>query len=208
MPWGPVSAPVTWAELPDVEMADFTIATMPARFAELGDLHAGIDDAVWSIEPLLEWADRDEHDRGLGDMPYPPNYPKQEGEPPRVQPSRMNKANWDEAGHHVGDVEPQDPADATRSPNTAPGHRTAIAALRAANSLAFLPSDPAAAVEEMRRRREEIGSSYFIFGSDVADIGPIIMTLRTVPWRGVGRQVERSPSSCWVISSRRSLRMR
>jgi len=107
-PWGPVSAPVTWAELPDVEMADFTIATMPARFAELGDLHAGIDDAVWSIEPLLEWADRDEHDRGLGDMPYPPNYPKQEGEPPRVQPSRMNKANWNEAGHRVGDVEPQD----------------------------------------------------------------------------------------------------
>ena len=107
-PWGPVSAPVTWAELPDVEMADFTIATMPARFAELGDLHAGIDDAVWSIEPLLEWADRDEHDRGLGDMPYPPNYPKQEGEPPRVQPSRMNKANWDEAGHPVGGVEPQD----------------------------------------------------------------------------------------------------
>jgi len=93
-PHGPVSAPVTWAELPDVEMADFTIATMPARFAELGDLHAGMDDAVWSIEPLLELADRDERDHGLGDMPYPPNYPKQEGEPPRVQPSRMNAANW------------------------------------------------------------------------------------------------------------------
>ena len=93
-PWGPVSAPVTWTELPDVEMADFTIASMPARFAELGDVHAGIDEAVWSLEPLLEWADRDETDRGLGDMPYPPNHPKQEGEPPRVQPSRMNKANW------------------------------------------------------------------------------------------------------------------
>ncbi|MCU1659029.1 MAG: ATP-dependent ligase [Pseudonocardiales bacterium] len=107
MPHGPVSAPVTWAELPDVDMRDFTIATMPARFAELGDLHAGIDDAVWSIEPLLEWAARDERDRGLGDAPYPPNFPKQEGEPPRVQPSRMNKANWDGAGHRVGDVEPQ-----------------------------------------------------------------------------------------------------
>jgi DNA ligase D len=89
-----VSAPVTWAELPDVEMADFTIATMPARFEQLGDLHAGIDDAVFSIEPLLEWAERDERDRGLGDAPYPPNFPKQEGEPPRVQPSRMNQANW------------------------------------------------------------------------------------------------------------------
>src|SRR5689334_908569 len=59
-PHGPVSAPVTWAELPDVEIDDFTIATMPARFAELGDLHAGIDDAVFDISPLLEWAERDE----------------------------------------------------------------------------------------------------------------------------------------------------
>ena len=105
-PHGPVSAPVTWAELPDVEMDDFTIATMPARFAELGDLHAGIDDAVWSIEPLLEWADRDERDHGLGDMPYPPNFPKMEGEPPRVQPSRMNEANWREDGRSA--VEPSD----------------------------------------------------------------------------------------------------
>jgi DNA primase len=106
-PWGPVSAPVTWDELPDVEMADFNIATMPARFALLGDVHAGIDDAVWDIEPLLEWAERDEQDRGLGDAPYPPNFPKQDGEPPRVQPSKINKANWDRAGQRIGDVEPQ-----------------------------------------------------------------------------------------------------
>ena len=91
-----VSAPVTWDELPDVEMADFSIATMPARFASRGDLHAGIDDAVWSLEPLLEWAERDEAN-GVGDAPYPPNFPKQEGEPPRVQPSRMNRANWPDA---------------------------------------------------------------------------------------------------------------
>jgi DNA ligase D len=90
----PVSAPVTWTELPDVEMEDFTIETMPARFAELGDVHAGIDDAVWDIEPLLDWADRDERERGLGDAPYPPNFPKQDGEPPRVAPSKMNRANW------------------------------------------------------------------------------------------------------------------
>jgi len=104
-PHGPVSAPVTWAELPDVEMADFTIATMPARFAELGDLHAGIDDAVWSIAPLLELADRDERDHGLGDAPYPPNYPKMPGEPPRVQPSKMNAANWTADGEPT--VQPQ-----------------------------------------------------------------------------------------------------
>ena len=67
---------------------EFTIANMPRRFAELGDLHAGIDDVAVSIEPLLEMADRDEPDRGLGDAPYPPQYPKMPGEPKRVQPSR------------------------------------------------------------------------------------------------------------------------
>jgi DNA ligase D len=88
---GLVSAPVTWDELPDVATEDFTIETMPPRFAELGDLHAGIDDNPWSIEPLLEWSERDERDRGLGDAPYPPNFPKMEGEPMRVQPSRAKR---------------------------------------------------------------------------------------------------------------------
>ncbi|WP_370618491.1 non-homologous end-joining DNA ligase [Mumia sp. Pv 4-285] len=60
VPDGRVSAPIRWDEVDDVEPAEMTIATMPTRFAELGDLHAGIDDAVFSIAPLLEWADRDE----------------------------------------------------------------------------------------------------------------------------------------------------
>jgi DNA ligase D len=90
-PWAPVSAPVSWDELPHVDTEDFTMLTMPARFAELGDLHAGIDDAVWSLERLLEWSERDERDRGLGDAPYPPNFPKMEGEPMRVQPSRARR---------------------------------------------------------------------------------------------------------------------
>ena len=102
-PWGPVSAPVTWDELPHVEMADFTIATMPARFAELGDLHAGMDDAVFALEPLLEWAARDETDRGRGAAPYPPTFPKMDGEPPRVQPSKRVAAHWDDAGNRVPD---------------------------------------------------------------------------------------------------------
>jgi DNA ligase D-like protein (predicted polymerase) len=104
---GRVSAPVTWDELPDVEMDDFTIATMPARFARLGDVHAGIDEAVFDIAELLDWAERDKRDRGQGDAPYPPNFPKQEGEPPRVQPSRMNRANWDAVPAAVDEVEPQ-----------------------------------------------------------------------------------------------------
>ena len=83
-----VSTPVTWTELADVETEDFTIATVPERFARLGDLHATIDDVHHDLTPLLEWYERDESDRGEGDMPYPPNYPKMPGEPKRVQPSR------------------------------------------------------------------------------------------------------------------------
>ncbi len=55
-----VSTPITWHEIDDVEPADLTIATVPRRYAELGDLHAGIDDDAFAIDPLLEWADRDE----------------------------------------------------------------------------------------------------------------------------------------------------
>ena len=84
-----MSAPVTWDELPDVVGEDFTVRTMPERFARLGDLHAAIDDVVHDITPLLEWYERDE--TALGDMPYPPNYPKMPGEPMRVQPSRARK---------------------------------------------------------------------------------------------------------------------
>ena len=90
-----VSAPVTWDELPDVEPDDFDLRTMPPRFAKLGDPHAAIDDVAHDITPLLEWSARDEQ-AGLGDLPYPPDHPKMPGEPPRVQPSKMNKANWEQ----------------------------------------------------------------------------------------------------------------
>ena len=86
-PGAPVSAPLAWDELPHVAPEDFTVATMPARFAEVGDRHAAIDDAAFSLEPLLDMYERDESE-GEGDMPYPPDYPKMPGEPKRVQPSR------------------------------------------------------------------------------------------------------------------------
>ena len=98
---GLVSAPISWDELPGVRMEDFTMATMPARFAELGDLHAGIDDTPFDIGELLDWSERDEHELGQGDAPYPPNFPKMEGEPPRVQPSKMVKEHWDEHGDRL-----------------------------------------------------------------------------------------------------------
>ncbi len=100
-----VSAPVTWAELADCDTQDFTMATMPARFAAVGDRHAGIDVHPVSLEPLLAWVERDERDRGLGEAPYPPNFPKMAGEPKRVQPSRTRR------------VPSEDPTDAPPSPD-------------------------------------------------------------------------------------------
>ena len=82
-----VSFPLRWDEVPDVVMEDFTLATVPAIYAERGDAGAGIDDAVGSLEALLELSARHEAE-GEGDAPWPPNYAKQEGEPPRVQPSK------------------------------------------------------------------------------------------------------------------------
>jgi DNA ligase D len=86
-PHAPVSMPVRWHELDDVRPEDFTVRTAGARFAEVGDLSAGIDDTSYDISTLLEWYERDEAE-GLGDMPYPPDYPKMPGEPKRVQPSK------------------------------------------------------------------------------------------------------------------------
>jgi bifunctional non-homologous end joining protein LigD len=86
-----VSAPLTWDEVPDVNPEDFTIATMPTRFAQIGDAHANIDQHPCSLERLLELSARHERE-GLGDAPWPPQYKKQPGEPPRVQPSRRSKA--------------------------------------------------------------------------------------------------------------------
>jgi DNA ligase D len=86
-----VSAPLTWDELDDARPEDFSALTMPARFAEVGDPHAGLTEHAYGLEPLLEMYERDQRDRGEGDLPYPPEYPKMEGEPKRVQPSKARE---------------------------------------------------------------------------------------------------------------------
>jgi DNA ligase D-like protein (predicted polymerase) len=86
-----VSAPLDWDEVDAADPADFTIATMPERFAAVGDRHAGIDDAAGSLDALLELSARHERE-GLGDAPWPPHYRKQRGEPKRVQPSKARAA--------------------------------------------------------------------------------------------------------------------
>jgi DNA ligase D len=86
-PEGRVSCPLEWNEVLDVDPGDLTIATVPARFAERGDPAEGIDDHRYDLSPLLELAERDQAE-GRGDAPWPPHFPKQRGEPRRVNPSR------------------------------------------------------------------------------------------------------------------------
>ena len=86
-----ITMPSRFAEVGDARPLDFDLATMPGRFAQLGDVHADMDDHAFSLDALLELARRDEQEHGLGDLPYPPEYPKMPGEPKRVQPSRARK---------------------------------------------------------------------------------------------------------------------
>jgi DNA ligase D-like protein (predicted polymerase) len=86
-----VSTPLGWHEVPDCDPADFTMFTVPKRFAEIGDPHANMDSSPGSLESLLELAARDEA-AGLGDAPWPPHFRKMEGEAPRVAPSRAKSA--------------------------------------------------------------------------------------------------------------------
>ena len=92
-----VSAPLTWDEIDSCEPEDFTLATMPSRFASIGDRHATIDDHPCAIDRLLDLSARQERD-GQGDAPWPPNYKKQPGEPARVQPSRRRMPKDGDAG--------------------------------------------------------------------------------------------------------------
>lgn len=91
-PRATVSFPLDWADLSTVDPDDFDVLTVPGLLAERGDAHASMDEKAYGIETALEWYARDERDHGLGEMPYPPDYPKMPGEPPRVQPSKARKA--------------------------------------------------------------------------------------------------------------------
>ncbi len=92
-----VSAPLRWEEVPHADPADFTVVTMPARFERQGDVWSALESSTpQPVTTALAWYDRDA-EAGMGEMPYPPEYPKMPGEPPRVQPSRKNEANWPQA---------------------------------------------------------------------------------------------------------------
>lgn len=92
-PGAPVSFPVTWDELSGCRPQDFTVRTVPGIVAARGDAWARMDEAVGTVAPALSLWEQDVA-RGLGELNFPPDYPKMPGEPPRVQPSRKNPANW------------------------------------------------------------------------------------------------------------------
>ncbi|MFD5224706.1 non-homologous end-joining DNA ligase [Microbacterium sp. NPDC058342] len=102
IPGAPVSTPIHWDELDDVDPKRFTVRSIPARLAEIGDPWAELQRAPGRIDTLLEWWERDV-DNGLGELSFPPEFPKMPGEPPRVQPSKKVAANWDENGNPIED---------------------------------------------------------------------------------------------------------
>ena len=104
-----VSMPLRWDEVADVEAEAFTLATVPALYASRGDAGAGIDEAIGSLDALLALSVHHEAE-GLGDAPWPPNYAKQAGEPPRVQPSRMRRKPEEYEGRGVEGGPPPDVA--------------------------------------------------------------------------------------------------
>jgi bifunctional non-homologous end joining protein LigD len=105
-PDGRVSTPLRWDEVDGCDPAVFTVRTVPGRFGSIGDPSEGIDEAVGSLDALLDLSA--EHERaGMGDAPWPPHFTKQEGEPPRVQPSKRRKSSAPRGSK--GDVPPPAP---------------------------------------------------------------------------------------------------
>jgi DNA ligase D-like protein (predicted polymerase) len=144
-----VSAPVTWDELPQCELGDFTIATVPVRYARIGDPGAGIDDAIGSLAGLLELSARQERE-GQGDSPWPPHYAKAAGEPPRVMPSRARKPAGD-----AGESADSEGAASSARPRSPTGRRVStkplIEVARAATR-----DEALAAFERWKSRHESI----------------------------------------------------
>ncbi|MEX1157224.1 MAG: DNA polymerase domain-containing protein [Chloroflexota bacterium] len=168
-----VSAPLDWSEVPDAELGDFTVLTMPDRYARLGDVGAGIDEATGSLEGLLELSARDEAG-GLGDAPWPPHYAKQAGEPPRVQPSKRRAPD------------PAQPAVTGRSPT---GRRRSIHPL-VVISQAKLKDDALAGLERWRERHPEASA---LLAED--DVMVDAMRGRSTVWWRVRLNLRRVPEA-------------
>ncbi|HEU5325899.1 MAG TPA: DNA primase small subunit domain-containing protein [Candidatus Limnocylindria bacterium] len=166
-PSATVSAPLRWDEVPDADLEDFTLRTVPARYERLGDVGAGIDAVAYSLDPLLELVQRHEAE-GLGDAPWPPHYAKAAGEPPRVQPSKRRMPDPSELAPtdptaprgRVGSVAPALPspparnADGTVSPTGRRRSRHPLLVI----SQAAAKADAMAGLDRWRDRHREAAS--------------------------------------------------
>ena len=149
VPQARVSAPLRWDEVPECDPDAFTVASMPARFARAGDPWAGMGESAGSLESLLELAERDRR-AGLPDAPWPPHFARQEGEDPRVQPSRRRRAGA--AGAGAGQPEVAAPAPG-KSYGASGRRRTAMPLIEVARA-ATLPQ-ALAGLERWKRRHPE-----------------------------------------------------
>ena len=102
LPTASVSTPMAWDELDGIDPSAFTVRSIPDRLADVGDPWAQMHEEPGRIDTLLDWWQRD-LDEGLGELPFPPDFPKMPGEPPRVPPSKKVEENWDEDGNHIED---------------------------------------------------------------------------------------------------------
>jgi DNA ligase D-like protein (predicted polymerase) len=170
-----VSMPLRWKDVPDVEAADFTLATVPALFAANGDAGAGIDETPGSLDALLELSARHEA-AGQADAPWPPHYRKQDGEPPRVQPSKRR----------LGTTTGEGVSAATRSPT---GRRKSTKPLieigRAARR-----EDALAGLERWKRRHPEATELLH-----PADILVDAMRGRSTTWTRIRINLEHVPEA-------------
>ena len=142
LPDARVSTPLRWDEVETCDPADFTVATVPARFEQLGDPNADMDAHAGSLDALLEMADRDERD-GIGDAPWPPHFKKQWSEGKRVQPSKAKKAAESAATHDATDATlADDQPSALVKPKKAAKKRTATGKRQSTMPLVIVGQSP------------------------------------------------------------------
>ncbi|HUZ23428.1 MAG TPA: non-homologous end-joining DNA ligase [Streptosporangiaceae bacterium] len=185
-----VSAPLTWDEVPGCDPAEFTIDTVPGRFARLGDVGAGIDEAVGSLAGLLELAARDDA-AGVPDAPWPPHYEKQSGEAPRVQPSKR-RAAAPKAAAAATDAAPNDPAVLPPAPGKTSGasgrRRTSMPLIEVAR--AATQAEALAGLERWKERHPAAAASL-----EAADILVDSMRGRSSTWIRIRLNLRHVPAA-------------
>jgi bifunctional non-homologous end joining protein LigD len=147
LPDARVSTPLRWDEVMECDPADFTVLTVPDRFAKIGDPHAAMDEHAGSLEGLLDMAARDEAE-GIGDAPWPPHFRKMEGEPDRVQPSKSRKGAAKKSAAKKVSTDAGIEADPAATDNPAPKKRASTGRRQSSMPLIVVAQSPDKAAAE------------------------------------------------------------